>query len=26
MPGPIRMKKRPTVLHKERFELETHFL
>jgi hypothetical protein len=25
MPGPIRMKKSPIVLHSERLEAETHF-
>jgi hypothetical protein len=26
MPGPIRIKKRPTVLHRELLELETHLV
>jgi hypothetical protein len=26
MPGPIRMKKSPMVLHSERLELEAHFI
>jgi hypothetical protein len=25
MPGPMRIKKSPMVLQRERFELETHF-
>ena len=26
MPGPIRIKKRPIVLHSERLDVETHFM